>query len=67
MDRGAQAITAERFRSLHRGPRLLLLPNAWDALSAIRELVQRLRAIGRFDAIGPRIGHPEAQTLFGPR
>jgi 2-methylisocitrate lyase-like PEP mutase family enzyme len=25
---------AEAFRSMHQGPRLLLLPNAWDAMSA---------------------------------
>jgi 2-methylisocitrate lyase-like PEP mutase family enzyme len=34
MDRDQQASKAELFRSLHRGPRLLLLPNAWDAVSA---------------------------------
>jgi 2-methylisocitrate lyase-like PEP mutase family enzyme len=34
MDRDRQAVKAELFRSLHRGPRLLLLPNAWDAMSA---------------------------------
>jgi len=34
-------------------------------IDRIRELVRDLRASGRFDAIGPRIGHPEAQALFG--
>jgi 2-methylisocitrate lyase-like PEP mutase family enzyme len=34
MDRSEQAAKAERFRAMHRGPHLLLLPNAWDALSA---------------------------------
>jgi 2-methylisocitrate lyase-like PEP mutase family enzyme len=34
MDVAEQAQLAERFRELHRGPALLLLPNAWDALSA---------------------------------
>jgi 2-methylisocitrate lyase-like PEP mutase family enzyme len=34
MNRDRQATKAELFRSLHRGPRLLLLPNAWDAVSA---------------------------------
>jgi 2-methylisocitrate lyase-like PEP mutase family enzyme len=34
MNRDEQATKAELFRSLHRGPRLLVLPNAWDALSA---------------------------------
>jgi 2-methylisocitrate lyase-like PEP mutase family enzyme len=34
MNRAEQAQKAEAFRALHRGGRLLLLPNAWDALSA---------------------------------
>ena len=29
-----QAQKAQHFRAMHRGPSLLLLPNAWDALSA---------------------------------
>ncbi|HKS90010.1 MAG TPA: isocitrate lyase/phosphoenolpyruvate mutase family protein [Stellaceae bacterium] len=34
MSRVEQAVKAELFRAMHRGPRLLLLPNAWDAISA---------------------------------
>jgi 2-methylisocitrate lyase-like PEP mutase family enzyme len=34
MNQAEQASKAEAFRGLHRGPRLLLLPNAWDAMSA---------------------------------
>src|SRR5260370_31688630 len=34
MDVRAQAKKAERFRKLHGGPRILALPNAWDAASA---------------------------------
>ncbi len=34
MDIRAQAEKAERFRKLHHGPRMLLLPNAWDVASA---------------------------------
>lgn len=34
MNPAEQAKQAELFRSKHRGPRLLLLPNAWDAMSA---------------------------------
>src|ERR1041385_2302338 len=34
MNKTEQASKAEAFRALHRGPRLLLLPNAWDAMSA---------------------------------
>ena len=34
MDARVQAEKAERFRKLHRGPRILGLPNAWDVASA---------------------------------
>jgi len=34
MDMRKQAEKAEKFRKLHHGPRLLLLPNAWDVASA---------------------------------
>src|SRR4051794_41375752 len=34
MNQAEQASKAEAFRALHRDPRLLLLPNAWDAMSA---------------------------------
>jgi 2-methylisocitrate lyase-like PEP mutase family enzyme len=32
--KGDQKRLAEAFRKMHQGPRLLLLPNAWDAMSA---------------------------------
>jgi 2-methylisocitrate lyase-like PEP mutase family enzyme len=35
MNRVEQAQQAELFRDKHRGQRLLLLPNAWDAMSAL--------------------------------
>ncbi len=34
MDMRKQAEKAEKFRKLHHGPRMLLLPNAWDVASA---------------------------------
>jgi len=34
MDVRVQAQKAEQFRKLHRGPRMLVLPNAWDVVSA---------------------------------
>jgi 2-methylisocitrate lyase-like PEP mutase family enzyme len=34
MDIRKQAQKAEQFRKLHHGPRMLLLPNAWDVVSA---------------------------------
>ena len=33
--RSQQAAKAEKFRDLHKGPKLLVLPNAWDAASAV--------------------------------
>jgi 2-methylisocitrate lyase-like PEP mutase family enzyme len=34
MDKAEQAAKAEAFRAMHRGPPLLLMANAWDAVSA---------------------------------
>src|SRR5260370_3013701 len=34
MDVRVQADKAEQFRRMHAGPRILALPNAWDAVSA---------------------------------
>jgi 2-methylisocitrate lyase-like PEP mutase family enzyme len=34
INRAEQAVKAELFRAMHSGPHLLLLPNAWDAISA---------------------------------
>jgi len=50
MIRAEQAQNAEAFRSRHRGPALLLLPNAWDAMSA------RVFVAGGFDAIATTSG-----------
>jgi len=45
-----QAQQAELFRTKHRGPRLLLLPNAWDAMSA------RIFVAAGFEAIATTSG-----------
>ncbi|MEP6966057.1 MAG: isocitrate lyase/phosphoenolpyruvate mutase family protein, partial [Polaromonas sp.] len=50
MDRQAQIQRAQRFRALHDGSRVLLLPNAWDAGSA------RVFASLGFDAIATTSG-----------
>src|SRR5207248_9555850 len=34
LDHAQQSDKAERFRALHRGPKVLVLPNAWDVVSA---------------------------------
>jgi 2-methylisocitrate lyase-like PEP mutase family enzyme len=45
-----QARHAENFRNMHRGPALLLLPNAWDAISA------RIFAAAGFPAVATTSG-----------
>jgi 2-methylisocitrate lyase-like PEP mutase family enzyme len=50
MNPAEQTQQAERFRDKHRGPRLLLLPNAWDAMSA------RVFVAAGFDAIATTSG-----------
>src|SRR5690242_18796023 len=50
MNRAEQAQQAELFRNKHRGPRLLLLPNAWDAMSA------RVFVAAGFDAVATTSG-----------
>lgn len=50
MARTEQAIRAELFRAMHGGPRILLLPNAWDAISA------RLVVAAGFSAIATTSG-----------
>src|SRR5271168_1889008 len=50
MNRAELAQKAELFRNKHRGSRLLLLPNAWDAMSA------RIFVAAGFDAIATTSG-----------
>jgi 2-methylisocitrate lyase-like PEP mutase family enzyme len=50
MAHSEQAVKAELFRAMHGGPRLLVLPNAWDAISA------RLVAAAGFPAIATTSG-----------
>jgi 2-methylisocitrate lyase-like PEP mutase family enzyme len=50
MSPAEQSQLAERFRDMHRGPKLLLLPNAWDAMSA------RVFAAAGFEAVATTSG-----------
>jgi 2-methylisocitrate lyase-like PEP mutase family enzyme len=50
MTNDEQKRLAETFRNMHRGPQLLLLPNAWDAMSA------RIFEAAGFEAIGTTSG-----------
>jgi len=59
-----QAQKAEQFRKLHHGPRLLLLPNAWDVVSA-RILVECGHpAIATSSAaVAFSLGYPDGQRI----
>ena len=60
----AQALKAEQLRKLHRGPRMLVLPNAWDVISA--RIVEELGfpAIATTSAgIAATLGYPDGQKI----
>jgi len=64
MDVRVQAEKAERFRELHRGPHLLVLPNAWDVASA--RILEELGypAIATTSAgIAFSLGYPDGQRV----
>jgi len=64
MDVRAQAEKAEQFRKLHRGPRILVLPNAWDVASA--RILEELGypAIATTSAgIAFSLGYPDGQRV----
>ncbi len=64
MDARVQAKKAERFRKLHRGPRILVLPNAWDVASA--RILEELGypAIATTSAgIAFSLGYPDGQRV----
>lgn len=64
MDVRVQAEQAEQFRKLHRGPHLLVLPNAWDVASA--RILEDLGypAIATTSAgIAFSLGYPDGQRV----
>jgi 2-methylisocitrate lyase-like PEP mutase family enzyme len=64
MDVRVQADKAEQFRKLHRGPHLLVLPNAWDVASA--RILEELGypAIATTSAgIAFSLGYPDGQRV----
>ena len=64
MDTAAQARKAETFRKLHGGPRVLVLPNAWDVASA--RVLEELGypAIATTSAgIAFALGYPDGQRI----
>lgn len=64
MDIAAQAQKAELFRKLHAGPRILVLPNAWDVASA--RVLEELGypAIATTSAgVAFALGYPDGQRI----
>jgi 2-methylisocitrate lyase-like PEP mutase family enzyme len=60
----AQALKAEQLRKLHRGPRMLVLPNAWDVISARIVEESGFPAIATTSAgIAATLGYPDGQKI----
>src|SRR5258708_21249836 len=60
----AQALKAEQLRKLHSGPKMLVLPNAWDVASA--RIVEELGfpAIATTSAgIAAALGYPDGERI----
>jgi len=64
MNTQLQAEKAERLRSLHQGPKILVLPNAWDVASAriIEDLGYPAIATSSA-AIAATLGYPDGQRI----
>lgn len=64
MDIQAQARKAERLRTLHGGPRILVLPNAWDVASArVVEELGFLAMATTSAGIAASLGYPDGQNI----
>jgi 2-methylisocitrate lyase-like PEP mutase family enzyme len=64
MDIRKQAQKAEQFRKLHHGPRMLLLPNAWDVASArILEECGHPAIATSSAAVAFSLGYPDGQRI----
>jgi 2-methylisocitrate lyase-like PEP mutase family enzyme len=64
MDIRKQAAKAEQFRKLHHGPRMLLLPNAWDVASArILEECGHPAVATSSAAVAFSLGYPDGQRI----
>ena len=64
MDIRKQAEKAEQLRKLHQGPRMLLLPNAWDVASARIVEEAGFPAIATSSAgVAASLGYPDGQRI----
>jgi 2-methylisocitrate lyase-like PEP mutase family enzyme len=62
MDIGKQAEKAERLRKLHHGPRILILANAWDVISARMVEDTGFPAVATTSAgVAAALGYPDGQ------
>ena len=64
LDHAQQSDKAERFRALHRGPKVLVLPNAWDVVSARIFEEAGAAAIATTSAgVAFTLGYPDGQKI----
>jgi len=64
MDISKQAERAERLRKLHKGPRILILANAWDVISARMVEDAGFRAVASTSAgVAAVLGYPDGQRI----
>src|SRR5690242_3615380 len=63
MNQTEQSVKAELFRSMHSGPNLLLLPNAWDAISARIVVAANFPAIATTSGgVAWALGYPDGEA-----
>lgn len=61
---GSQSAKADAFRAMHQAPPILLLPNAWDAVSARLFVKAGARAIATTSAgVAATLGHPDGEKV----
>ena len=64
MDIAEQARKAELLRKLHHGPRILILPNGWDAISALIIEDAGFPAVATTSAgVAAALGYPDGQRV----
>jgi 2-methylisocitrate lyase-like PEP mutase family enzyme len=64
MNRDTQRAKAEAFRAMHDGSRILVLPNAWDAMSARVIEEAGARAIATTSAgVAFSVGYPDGEAI----
>ena len=61
---GQLAAKADAFRAMHQGPPILVLPNAWDAVSARLFVKAGAKAIATTSAgVAATLGYPDGQKI----